>query len=219
MFVDERLVRNADEVRASLVRGPHDTHAFRAALLNVPLLDRDAWVDAVFGLDEPFEDGPHLPQGCVPYLPCAVDALLRMTEQLPILATDVFVDIGAGVGRAAVLVHLLTGASILGIEVQPEHVLAAQNLVQRLRLSRVTFQQGDAVNVLSQSSSGTVFFLYCPFGGQRLEACLAQLADLARVKAIAVCSVDLPLPSCSWLERVGPDAGDLAMYRTQSIAQ
>ena len=80
---------------------------------------RDAWVDQLFGLGAPPEDGPQLPVGCVPYLPCSVDALLRVAEHAPVRASDLFVDIGAGVGRAAALMHLLTGAPAFGVEVQP----------------------------------------------------------------------------------------------------
>src|SRR5689334_22751801 len=88
--------------------------AFRAALLDVPFLERDAWVDRVLGLNGPPEDGPELPNGCVPYLPCAVDVLLQAVKLAAIGPTDVFVDVGSGVGRAAAVVSLLTGARVIG---------------------------------------------------------------------------------------------------------
>jgi len=214
--VDERLWRNAQDVRGAITQGLCGPSRFREALESVPAIERDAWVDAVFGLEEVLEDGPELPKGCVPYLPCAVEVLLRMAEQLPVQAKDVFVDIGSGAGRAAVLMHLLTGASARGIEVQSGHVKAARELAKRLCLSEVTFVQGDAAEPLHEMATGSVFFLYCPFSGERVERFLANLEPLARTRAIAVCSVDLPLPECSWLERVGPEAGDLRMYRSAS---
>ena len=55
----------------------------------------------------------------MPYLPCPVDTLLRVIEHAPLGAADVFVDVGSGLGRAAALVHLLTGARAVGLEVQP----------------------------------------------------------------------------------------------------
>lgn len=212
--MDEGLWRRAQEVRESITQGTSDPGQFRKALLNVPALDRDVWIDAVFGLDDVPEDGPELPKGCVPYLPCAVDALLRIADQLPMHPEDVFVDIGSGLGRAVVLMHLLTGASAVGIEVQSGHVQASREMAKRLRLSKVTFVQGDVVECMDEWATGTVFFLYCPFSGVRLEQFLARLEPIARTRSISVCAVDLPLPVCSWLERVGSEGGDLGMYRS-----
>src|SRR5215469_14927659 len=102
---------SAEHVRSRIERGQHDPSMFRAALLSIPPTERDAWLDLVFGLGELPDDGPELPRDCVPYLPCPVDALLRMVEQASVRPSDVFVDVGSGVGRAAALVHLLTGAA------------------------------------------------------------------------------------------------------------
>src|SRR4030095_16570102 len=107
--------------------------SLRAALTAVAPLDRDAWVDLAFGLGPPPDDGPLLPRGGVPYLPCPVEALLGAVELAPVGAGDVFVDIGSGVGRAAAVVSLLTGACVVGVEVQPALVLAARELAARLR--------------------------------------------------------------------------------------
>lgn len=217
--MDERLLRNAEEVRASITQGTTDPLQFRAALTNVSPLDRDAWIDAVLGLNEVLDDGPELPKGCVPYLPCAVDGLRRIAELMPVRATDVFVDIGSGVGRAAAVMHLLTGASAMGIEVQSGHVHAARDMVKRLRLSNVTFVQRDAALLGPELATGTVFFLYCPFSGERLEQFLANLEGLAQTRPISICAVDLPLPACSWLERREQphlfNVGDVVMYRSR----
>jgi SAM-dependent methyltransferase len=187
---------------------------FRSALLRVPPLERDAWVDRVFGLDALPDDGPELPPGCVPYLPCPVDALLRMVESADIQASDVFVDVGAGLGRAAALVHLLTGASAIGIEIQPGLVLAARELTQRLNLSRVSWVEGDATLLAGRIASGSVFFLYCPFSGERLAKVLADLEPIARTREILVCSVGLPLPPCPWLTPASPPSEELEIHRT-----
>jgi len=188
--------------------------ALRAALAGVPPLERDAWVDRALGLGAPPDDGPALPRGCVPYLPCPVDALLRLTEHGHVRASDVFVDVGAGVGRAAALVHLLTGASVVGLEIQPELVTAARDLVARLGLPRVSFVEGDAPRLAAALAAGSVFFLYCPFSGERLAELLANLEPAARAREIRVCCVDLPLPPCAWLEAVSPCWPDLTVYRS-----
>lgn len=193
---------------APLPRGP----ALRAALLAIPPLERDGWVDRALGLGSPPDDGPALPPGGVPYLPSTVDALLRLTEHAPVSAADVFVDVGAGVGRAAVLVHLLTGASVVGVEIQPQLVAAARGLAARLALPGVSFIEGDAARSAAAVAGASVFFLYCPFSGQRLADLLTSLERTARTRDIRVGCLDLPLPACSWLELSTPRWPDLAIY-------
>lgn len=213
--MDDRYCRSAERIRESIRSGSSTPALFRHELLQVPFIDRDVWVDAVFGLDELPEDGPELPLGCVPYLPCAVDTLLRLTDVLPIRSEDVFVDIGAGMGRAAVLMHLLTGARAIGVEVQSAFVQSARGLAERLGLFDVQFIPGEALQIVEQIPAASVFFLYCPFSGERLMRFLERIEKHARTRRIAICTVDLPLPEVSWLERVATDGGDLALYRSQ----
>jgi SAM-dependent methyltransferase len=218
--VDAANRESAGRVRSLIERRQCDPSLFRAELTRIPPAARDAWVDQVFGLGgAPLEDGPELPVGCVPYLPCSVDALLRLVEQAPVCASDLFVDVGAGVGRAAALVHLLTGAAALGVEVQPPLVAAARELAARLRFSRVSFVEADAGQPTDVWSAGSVFLLYCPFSGARLARFLAALEPVARTRPLRVCCVDLPLPPCPWLERTPPASLDLTIYRNRSASQ
>ena len=201
----------------SLIASTRATPAvFRAALTGVPPRERDAWLDRVFDLDAVPADDPGLPRGCVPYLPCPVDAILRMVEQARVHATDVFVDLGSGVGRAAALVHLLTGASTIGIEIQPGLVRASRALATRLRGLRFSPVEGDATRLAGYITIGSIFFLYCPFGGERLEGVLDDLELIAQTRPIRVCSVDLPLPSRPWLSATST-LGDLAVYRSTQL--
>jgi SAM-dependent methyltransferase len=201
-------------IRARIERGLHDPSAFRAAVLGVPPSERDAWLDMVFGIRELPDDGPDLPRGCVPYVPCSVDALLRMVERAAVSSSDVFVDIGAGLGRAAAFVHLLTGAGAIGIEIQSGLVRAARDLATRLAAPRVACIEGDAARLAGFITLGSVFFLYCPFSGDRLTKVLDGLESIARTRVIRVCCVDLPLPSCPWLAPEPQRSGDLAIYRS-----
>ena len=187
---------------------------FRMALTSVPPSERDAWLDLVFGLDEVPDDGPELPRGCVPYLPCSVDALLRVVEHAGVQANDVFVDIGSGVGRAATLVHLLTGASAIGLEIQPALVRASREITTRLNVFRVAPVEGDAAMLVQYITIGSVFFLYCPFSGDRLDKVLDELESIARTRQIRICCVDLPLPFRPWLTLASPPFGDLTVYRS-----
>jgi SAM-dependent methyltransferase len=213
--VDELHRRSAEHARSHLEHGTSNPSSFRATLLSVPPAERDAWLDCLLGLGELPEDGPELPRGCVPYLPCSVDTVMKMVEQARIRASDVFVDVGLGQGRTAVLVHLLTGASVIGLEIQPALVLAARDLVSRLRISRISCVEGDAARLAGFMAIASVFFLYCPFGGHRLVKFVADLEPIARTRMLRICCVDLRLPPRPWLTLDPPRAGDLALYRTR----
>lgn len=106
------------------------------------------------------------------------------------------------------IVHLLTGASTLGLEVQPQLVQAARALSQRLGLARVKTVEGDA-----HLDEGTVFFLYCPFSGDRLNTFLDELERLPR--PIRLCCVDLPIPARPWLTLVAEDQ-DVTVFTSAS---
>ncbi|HET8934543.1 MAG TPA: class I SAM-dependent methyltransferase [Polyangiales bacterium] len=182
--------------------------------MSVPASARDAWLDLVLGLDDLPADGPELPRGCVPYLPCPVDVLLRVIDHAGVEASDVFVDIGSGLGRATTLVHLLTGAGAIGLEIQSALAATAREVAARLSLERVPCIQGDAAALTGLVTVGTVFFLYCPFGGQHLQQVLDQLESIARTRMLRVCCVDLPLPACEWLKPDHALFTDLAIYRS-----
>jgi SAM-dependent methyltransferase len=204
--------KSAEQLRSQLGR----THPadFRAGLLGVAPVDRDAWLDLALGLEEIPDDGAALPRGCTPYLPCSVDALLRIVELAEVRASDVFVDLGAGVGRAAALVHLLTGAAVVGVEIQPHLAASGRALAERLRTSRVASVEGDVVDRAGFIASGTVFFLYAPFGGDRLERVLDDLEAIARTRTIRIGCVDLPLPPRDWLTLETASQGDVTLYRS-----
>ena len=201
-----------------LERGAGEAMAFRAGLSQVAPLDRDAWIDETFGLGPPPDDGPELPPGCVPYLPCPVDAVLRTVDLAGIEPSDLLVDIGSGVGRAAAVVSLLAGARVLGVEVQPALVSAARALAARLQLQRVSFVEGDATTLPEPARAGSVFLLYCPFSGARLRKLMSELERVARTRVIRICCVDLPLPDLdsdlAWLTPISSPGGDLVIYRS-----
>jgi hypothetical protein len=215
---DHRGVEDGDRKRALYARSAleedkHEPARFRSALLATSPRDRDAWVDLVLGLEEILDDGPELPRGCVPYLPCPVDALLRTIDAAGVRASDVFVDVGSGAGRAAALVRLLTGASVVGMEIQPALVRASRNLATRLGSSRFETLQCDATRLPALASGGSVYFLYCPFGGEHLTTFLSALEPIARSRTIRLCCIDLPIPATPWLSREVND-NELSIHRS-----
>jgi hypothetical protein len=211
----ERDRESADRVGLRIRSERHDPDAFRAALLNVAPTERDVWLDRVLGLDDWPDDGADLPRGCVPYVPCSVDALLRMVDQARVTSSDGFVDIGSGLGRATAFVHLLTGAEAIGIEIQSTLVRAARDLAASLMLPRLAYFEGDAGTHSGIIPAGSVFFLYCPFSGDRLVHALGELEAIGRTRSIRLCCLDVPLPACPWLKLEGRPDADLTIYRNE----
>lgn len=207
-------------MRRELIEGAGSARlSLRAALDALPASARDTWIDAVFDLDPLVADGPDLPRGCVPYLPCRVDLLLRVIDVVGLGAADVFVDLGAGIGRASALVHCLSGAQAIGIEVQSELAARARALAGALGRAAITTVDGDAIESLGAASAGTVFFAYCPFSGERFDRLVDRIGALPRSWSVWLCLVDLPLVTRDWLELVSTGEGsvgegELRIYRS-----
>ncbi|MEZ4295149.1 MAG: class I SAM-dependent methyltransferase [Polyangiaceae bacterium] len=207
------LPPDPETMRRSLVAHETPPPAFRAALASLPFTERDAWLDRVLGLEDLPADTPDLPRGCVPYLPCSADTLMRMVDLAEVKSTDTLIDIGSGLGRAMWIAHFLTGARAIGVEIQPALAHASRALIARLNADRLSVIEGDAAAETASLTTGTVFFLYCPFSGPRLDAWLTALEPLARARPLRICTVDLPLPERPWLTRTAISA-DLEVYRT-----
>jgi predicted RNA methylase len=205
--------QSAEAMQVRVRAGAVTPRAFSEALQAVSSPERDAWVDAVLGVDGVPEDGPALPRDGSPYLPCSVEAIVQVVEHARVKPEDVFVDLGSGVGRVGALVHLLTGASAIGVEIQPHLVTTSRALLAHLGLERVRVVEGDAAELTRRLAIGTVFFLYCPFSGERLERVLDGLTSLAQARQLSVCCVDLPLPERAWLTSAA-SADGVCVYRT-----
>jgi 2-polyprenyl-3-methyl-5-hydroxy-6-metoxy-1,4-benzoquinol methylase len=176
--------------RAALREGALRGRALRDALESLPLGERDAWIDRVLEIGEIPDDGPELPRGGVPYLPAGVDEILEAVDLATVTASDRVIDLGAGVGRLAVLVHALTGASVRGVEVQSALVRHAHERLGALGLRGVSIEQGDARTFAIEAD---VLVLYAPFSGPLLAEVLAHIASLA--PAPRVVTIDLVLPT------------------------
>jgi hypothetical protein len=116
------------------------------------------------------------------YQPTPARIILDLTEQAQFSTADIFFDIGSGPGQVAVLVYLLTGVPAIGIEFEPMYYHYARNMAAKLNLSRVEFLNLDAR--AADYATGTVFFLYTPFGGTILQDVLDKLREEARRRTI-----------------------------------
>jgi hypothetical protein len=184
----------------SVTAPPSNPRHFRRELESVARDERERWLDAVLGVDELPVDGDDLPAGCVPYLPSSIEVLLRATERAKVSSDDIFVDVGSGLGRAMMMVHLLTGAGAIGLEVQGRLAHLARSKAERLGLSHVATVHGDAELLAKHVTTGSVFYFYCPFSGARLTNTLESIRPLAAVRPLRLCFIDLPCPDLPWLE-------------------
>lgn len=184
-------------VRAAIRSGELRGAALLDRILAVTPAEREAWVDATLGIPEaPVDEA--LPRGAVPYVPAGVGEILTALSEIPVRATDEFVDIGSGLGRVVFLAHLLTGARAHGVEIQGSLVRLARRVQSELGLSEVTFERADASDVPLR---GTVFFLYSPLTGEALRRVLMTLREIGEKQPITLCAVGLTLDHETWLER------------------
>jgi SAM-dependent methyltransferase len=162
------------------------------------------------GIEAPTPSSPpgeHL----IGYHASGVAPIVRMLLDVPILADDVVIDLGAGLGKVALLTSILTGATARGIELEPALVERARKAAERFGLKRVSFVLGDARE--ADLNDGTIFFLYAPFTGPVLAKVMDRLRDVASRRAIVVCALGIELHrEHRWLVRRAIDSFWLTIY-------
>jgi hypothetical protein len=205
---------DATTARARIVDGTLRGTALLEVLLAIPSAERDAWIDLVLGIPPPPPDRD-LPHGAVPYLPAGVDEIIALVREAPVRASDELVDLGAGLGRVLVLVHLLSGARTHGIEIQPHLVDRARATCAELRLWAVTIEQANAAE---HALDGSVFFLYAPFNGEMLAQVVRRLEEVARRRRIIIGTVDLELHDTPWLVARPSSRAALTLYTSAQPA-
>ena len=198
-----------ERAHAAIASGALRGSALLELLLSVPSRLRDDWTDELLGVESLPPDAPDLPRGCVPYLPCGVDEILAMLRDVPIRSDDEFLDLGSGLGRVAVLVHLLSGARARGIEIQEHLVRRARKLCEALVLPDVSFVHANAAEA---ELDGSIFFLYAPFNGSMLTAAVRRIEAVARRRPIVVCTVDVELRDLAWLRPRPSSLASLSLY-------
>ncbi len=207
--MNARLRSSARRAREAVAAGTLRGRAFLEAFLAVRFDERDLWLDELLGLPELPADLPGLPPGTVPYLPCDVDAIVRTVREAPVTRADLFVDLGAGLGRPALLAHLLSGVRAVGVELQPHLVEHARTAAGRLRLDDVRFAVADAA--AGDIPDGTVYFIYASFNGAALARVRAALERIAARHPIVLCAVGFELRD-SWLRERRSASPELVFY-------
>ena len=203
------LRERARAARADIQAGTLRGAALLMLLLSVPFRERDAWVDELLALEPAPLDDSQLPRGAVPYLPSGVEEILATMQEAPLRSQDQFVDLGSGLGKVVILVHLLSGASALGVELQEPLVRSATACATQLALPAVSFVHESATDI---ELDGSVFFLYAPCNGEMLTRVLARLEQVARRRRIVVCAVQLEFGEVPWLVARKSSSVSLVFY-------
>ncbi len=146
----------------------------------------DELISGVLQFEEP--DAQHIQRDSekVFYQPTPARHIFKMIGQTALSATDVFVDLGSGLGHVPLLVSICTCARSIGIELEATYVERAQQCARRLNLNKVTFLHEDAR--AADLFNGTVFYLYTPFTGSILRCVLDRLRREATTRRIRVCT-------------------------------
>jgi tRNA/tmRNA/rRNA uracil-C5-methylase (TrmA/RlmC/RlmD family) len=175
---------------------------------------RDEVLSGILQLREPSQTNPRPAREMVFYQPTPVRHILRLLEISALSETDVFVDLGSGLGHVSLLVSMLAGVQSLGIEVEAAYVASAQECAQRLHQSRVRFIHGDART--AKLSVGSVFYLYSPFIGSILMDVLRRLRRESTMRPIRICtlgSCTLTVAKESWLAPAAlPDPNQMTVF-------
>lgn len=177
----------------------------------------DEVISGVFQFEEPQGDSSSRDPERLFYQPTPARHIFRLIELTGLDASDIFVDLGSGLGHVPMIVSICTEARSFGIEIEQAYVACARECAQGLSLRRVTFLQGDVLG--ADLSLGTVFYLYTPFMGSVLRAVLDRLRHEASTRPIRICSHGPCTPVVAaepWLTATNtPDVDSITVFRSR----
>lgn len=169
----------------------------------------DDLVSGILQFDPPAEEARALGPESVFYQPTPARHIFHLIAATGLRQDDILVDLGSGIGHVPLLASICTGASAIGIELDPTWVAIAKNCACGLNLRNVTFLAQDARD--ADLSTGTVFFLYTPFTGITLASVLDSLRKQASLRPIRICTFGpctLAFSEQRWLQPTSPPATD-----------
>jgi precorrin-6B methylase 2 len=131
--------------------------------------------------------------------------VFEMVDKLHFNEADVFFDLGSGLGQVTMLVNLLTGITVKGIEFEPAFCDYAKQCTAAVNLSNITYINANARN--ADYSEGTIFFMFTPFKGDTMQEVLALLRKESLLRKIRIitygpCTAQVALQS--WLYAASP---------------
>jgi hypothetical protein len=144
--------------------------------------------------------------------------MLELIKRAEFKPQDVFIDLGSGLGQAAMLVNLITAVPSIGVEFEPLFCAYARARAAELHLQDVEFISGDAR--FADYSRGTVFYMYTPFEGKMLQETLQNLMGEAKKSKIRIFTYGPCSPIVAqqnWLMRVNErhhESGGLVEFQS-----
>jgi hypothetical protein len=190
-------LRSHEALRTKIAAGTLRGAELRKHFDDVPMLERDHFVEEVLGIAYPPLDEPELGRELVAYTPSGYDEIVHAFDATGLGHGDRFLDIGSGAGKAVMLAALLGHASSSGIECTgPLHEMA-ENASRALRVDGTRFANADVRDAALDEAD--VVFMYVPFTGSVLSAVMARLIDHgrrwpARSRGRFLCAAPLDLP-------------------------
>ncbi len=137
----------------------------------------DLFVNGLLALEAVPEPSQPLAAEMVGYQKTPARILLELADLARPSATDIFVDLGSGLGQPVMLFHLLSGIPAVGIDIEPVYQAAATDCACRLHLPDVSFHIADIRH--ADLSDGTLFFMYTPVRKSILDEVLIRLRQLS----------------------------------------
>jgi protein-L-isoaspartate O-methyltransferase len=206
--VRETARTHHEAVRAHIRNGTLDKQAFVATLREAPIEVRDHLVEEILDIAYPPLEEISLPSEAFRYTPSGLSEILFVLEKAGLGPGKTFVDLGSGLGKAVLLVALLTGARVHGIEIDPHLVDQARSAARSLRLDEAYFTEGDIRD--APLPPGDVYYMFIPL--VRSADVVDRLAPLAAQSKILVFSQTLDPRRFPWLKATGRTCYWLEMY-------
>jgi hypothetical protein len=167
----------------------------------------DVLLDGVLFKDPIPGEGAKSTSEMVHYEAAPARLVFDLVDRLEWSGSDVFYDLGSGLGRIVLLFYLITGIPAKGVESDPALCEYAHHLVEQLSLSQVEFLNVDARD--ANLAEGTVFFMFTPFVGQILQQVMEKLCQVARQHPIKVATFGPCTPTVArhpWLVQLDRNA-------------
>ena len=178
----------------------------------------DDLISGVFQFRPPTDDPRPLGRDSVFYQPTPARHIFHLISAASVTNADTLIDLGSGLGHVPLLASICTGATSIGIELDPAWVGIAKQSADALNLHNVTFLAQDARQ--ADLSAGTVFYLYTPFTGSTLASVLAAIRLQATLRSIRICTFGpctAAVSNQSWLQPLTPPAIDqITVFRPRT---
>ena len=144
----------------------------------------DLFINGLMPLQTMPEQTKDLEPEMVYYQKTPARIVFELVEKSHFMKEDVFFDLGSGLGQVAILVNLLTGITVKGIEFEPAFCNYAKGCAAELNLTHLEFINVDARK--ADYSEGTIFFMFTPFRCEMMQEVLEMLRKEALRRKIKI---------------------------------